>query len=98
MLPERLRASSTSRRSIRASSVASHQHRDGRGRGDELAQDLQPFGSQKPGTKLMPVTLPPGRLRLATSPSTTGSLPVANTIGTVMVAALAASAALTSRQ
>jgi hypothetical protein len=35
---------------------------------------------------------PPGRLRLATRPSLTGSLPIANRIGTVVVAALAASA------
>lgn len=37
-----------------------------------------------------PVTLPPGRLRLATSPAATGSAPVANTIGMVDVAAWAA--------
>ena len=43
--------------------------------------------------KLIPVTLPPGRLRLATSPTRTGSPPVTKTIGTVVVAALAASAA-----
>src|SRR5262249_61126838 len=43
--------------------------------------------------KLTPVTLPPGRLRLATSPSLTGSPPLANTTGTVVVAALAAIAA-----
>ena len=42
---------------------------------------------------LTPVTLPPGRLRLATRPSLTGSSPVAKTIGIVVVAALAASAA-----
>src|SRR5262249_21113526 len=39
------------------------------------------------------VTLPPGRLRLATKPSLTGSPPLANTIGIVVVAALAASTA-----
>ena len=42
--------------------------------------------------KLTPVTLLPGRLRLATRPNATGSPPAANTIGTVVVAALAASA------
>ena len=42
--------------------------------------------------KVTPVTLPPGRLRLVTSPDTTGSLPIAKTIGIVAVAALAASA------
>src|SRR5262245_17477061 len=39
-----------------------------------------------------PVTLPPGRLRLATRPIFTGSLPAVKTIGMVVVAALAASA------
>jgi len=39
-----------------------------------------------------PVTLPPGRGRLATSPSLTGSTPVAKTIGIVVVNAFAASA------
>src|SRR5262249_24880308 len=40
--------------------------------------------------KVTPVTLPPGRLRLATKPVLTGSLPVTNTIGIVMLAAFAA--------
>ena len=44
--------------------------------------------------KLTPVTLPPGRLRLATRPSRTGSIPLTNTIGTVVVAAFAASAVM----
>ena len=38
------------------------------------------------------MTLPPGRLRLATRPSSTGSSPIVNTIGMVVVAALAAMA------
>src|SRR5215470_12550934 len=42
---------------------------------------------------LTPVTLPPGRLRLATRPAPTGSPPLLKTIGIVCVAALAASAA-----
>src|SRR5262249_19680896 len=42
---------------------------------------------------LIPVTLPPGRLRLATRPVWTGSPALLNTIGIVVVAALAASAA-----
>src|SRR5262249_1897457 len=37
-----------------------------------------------------PVTLPPGRLRLATRPILTGSPPLTKTIGIVAVAALAA--------
>src|SRR5262245_7950864 len=40
-----------------------------------------------------PVTLPPGRLRLATRPRSTGSPPVRKTIGMVVVAALAANVA-----
>ena len=42
--------------------------------------------------KLTPVTLAPGRLRLATRPMPTGSPPVVKTIGIVLVAALAANA------
>ena len=40
------------------------------------------------------MTLPPGRLRLVTSPSRTGSPPDSKTIGMVEVAAFAASAQL----
>jgi hypothetical protein len=43
--------------------------------------------------KTTPVTLPPGRFRLATRPSLTGSLPVVNTIGIVVVDDLARIAA-----
>ncbi|MGA7534941.1 MAG: hypothetical protein WBW27_23975 [Pseudolabrys sp.] len=39
---------------------------------------------------LIPVMLPPGRERLATKPSCTGSLLTRKTIGIVVVAALAA--------
>src|SRR5262249_742213 len=60
--------------------------------GYELPQQLQPLGPSVLEKKTTPVTLPPGRLRLATRPSLTGSLPLANTIGTVVVAALAARA------
>jgi hypothetical protein len=42
--------------------------------------------------KLIPVTLPPGRLKLATRPASTGSPPAVKTIGIVVVAALAADA------
>src|SRR5262249_28717353 len=41
---------------------------------------------------LKPVRLPPGRLRLATSPDRTGSAPTPNTIGMLIVAAVAARA------
>ncbi|MFZ0649917.1 MAG: hypothetical protein WAZ97_03390 [Pseudolabrys sp.] len=42
--------------------------------------------------KLTPVILPPGRLRLATMPASTGSVPAEKTIGMVGVAAFAARA------
>jgi hypothetical protein len=42
--------------------------------------------------KFIPVALPPGRLRLATSPNLTGSSLLVNTIGIVAVACLAANA------
>jgi len=40
--------------------------------------------------EVMPVMLPPGLLRAATSPAFTGSPPVVNTMGMVAVASLAA--------
>jgi len=43
--------------------------------------------------KLTPVTFPPGLLRLGTRPSSTGLPPLVNTIGIVVVAALAATTA-----
>ena len=46
--------------------------------------------------KLIPVRLPPGRARLATRPSLTGSSATLKTIGIVVVAALAANAAASS--
>jgi hypothetical protein len=42
--------------------------------------------------RFTPVTLPPGRFRLATRPSPTGSAAIINTIGIVLVAAFAAGA------
>src|SRR6516165_7006118 len=39
--------------------------------------------------EVMPVTLPPGWLKLATRPDRTGSPPISKTIGIVAVAALA---------
>ena len=49
------------------------------------------FGPISMPIMVVPVTLPPGRLRLATSPASTGSPPAVNTIGMELVAALAAS-------
>ena len=51
------------------------------------------FGASSAFNMLTPVRLPPGRFRLATRPSLTGSKPTTNTIGMVVVAALAATAA-----
>ena len=48
------------------------------------------FESTTPENIVTPVTLPPGRLRLSTRPSLTGSAPASNTIGIVAVAAFAA--------
>ena len=48
------------------------------------------FPALSPDSQLIPVTLPSGRLKLVTSPSLTGSDPVTNTIGTVVVAVLTA--------
>jgi hypothetical protein len=50
------------------------------------------FAASTEANWLTPVRLPPGRLKLATTPNSTGSTPVAKTIGIVAVAALAASA------
>jgi hypothetical protein len=44
-------------------------------------------------SELIPVRFPPGRLKLVTSPISTGSVPMPNTTGIEVVAALAASAA-----
>src|SRR5229473_2894892 len=51
------------------------------------------LGSSAALKLLIPVMFPPGRLRLATKPRSTGSPPNVETIGIVAVAALAASAA-----
>ena len=51
------------------------------------------FGATSTVNWVTPVTLPPGRFRLATRPSWTGSPPISKTIGMVVVAAFAASAA-----
>src|SRR5262249_1625205 len=51
------------------------------------------FAPSSTERNVAPVIFPPGRFRLTTSPVSTGSLPIANTIGMVAGAALAASAA-----
>ena len=61
-------------------------------RGTSSRRSSSRFGTSSPMTRLTPVRLPPGRERLATSPSLTGSSGTVNTIGMVVVAALAARA------
>ena len=48
------------------------------------------FATYLRGKSDSPVMFPPGRARLATSPLPTGSLPLAMTIGIVLVVSLAA--------
>ena len=48
------------------------------------------FGTRSTFKVAMPVRLPPGRLRLATRPIATGSVPTEKTMGMVVVAAFAA--------
>ncbi len=48
------------------------------------------FPSVSAPKKVTPVRLPPGRLRLCTSPPAIGSVPLLKTIGIVVVAAFAA--------
>ena len=50
------------------------------------------FAANSLREKIDPVRLPPGRARLATRPSLTGSSPTTKTMGIVVVAALAANA------
>ena len=59
----------------------------------EFMQKTQALRGQQIAEECRPSNFPPGRLRLATSPSLVGSLPMANTIGIDVVARLAASAA-----
>ena len=58
----------------------------------QLTQQSEPLRGELHVEVLTPVALPPGRLRLATRPSATGSEAVLKTIGMLEVAALAASA------
>jgi hypothetical protein len=64
-----------------------------RGFGHQRCSSSIRFGPSSIVICVAPVTLPPGRAILVTSPSCTGSLPVVKTIGIVVVAFFAASAA-----
>jgi hypothetical protein len=79
------------RRSFGSGSICRiDQHGNASGLGHNLLQKPEPFGGEVGQEKLIPVALPPGRLRLATRPIFTGSAPVTKTRGIVAVAALAA--------
>ena len=66
---------------------------DPRNGGDELVQQSPSrFAARSETKKCTPVALPPGRARLATSPSFTGSSVAPKTMGMVAVAAFAARA------
>src|SRR6516165_4965932 len=58
--------------------------------GTNSCNSASPLAPSSPANALKPVRLPPGRLRLATSPNCTGSLAIPNTIGMLVVAALTA--------
>src|SRR5262249_24939317 len=58
--------------------------------GDSSRSTCSRFGPSMLLKNTTPVRLQPGRLRLGTIPALTGSVPAVNTIGIVVVAALAA--------
>jgi len=58
----------------------------------QLVQQLQRFDPSSTPNTVTPVRLPPGRLRLVTSLTSTGSNPIMKTIGIVVVVAFAAGA------
>ena len=61
--------------------------------GNRPCNNCNCFATNLLARKLTPLTLPPGRFMLTTRPNFTGSAPIANTMGMLEVAALAASAA-----
>ncbi len=69
------------------------QHGQSLGGGHHFTQQFQPLCRQFSHRKLIPVRLPPGRARLATSPSFTGSCAMPKTMGIVADVSLAANAA-----
>jgi len=60
---------------------------------NQLGKQLSRLGTSSAAMVLKPVTLPPGRARLATRPIATGSPPLKKTIGIVEVWLFAASTA-----
>ena len=72
------------------------EHGNASGCRHHLTQEFQPLGHQLSRENIVPVRLLPGLARLATRPSLTGSSPTLKTMGIVVVAALAATAAAIS--
>jgi hypothetical protein len=64
--------------------------------GHEPEQEIEPLIPELIVNRVTPVTLPPGRLRVATKPYFTGSTPPSKTMGIVEVAVFAASIELRS--
>src|SRR5262249_19261587 len=82
-----------SRRGLRVGRMGRiDQHGNAGGSRHQLMHESQPLCHSSRLKKLIPVRLPPGRARLATRPSLTGSSPTLNTMGMVVVAALATNA------
>ena len=69
------------------------QHGNAWSLGHQLVQQLQPLRRKLAVNAVTPVTLPPGRLRLATRPVLTGSSPARRRSGSSWLPLLAASAA-----
>jgi hypothetical protein len=67
------------------------QHGNPNGLGHQVVQEPSRLATNSEVKVLMPVALPPGRARLPTKPSLTGSSATPKMIGIVVVAALAAS-------
>src|SRR5262245_42922635 len=93
--PRRRAAASTSRTvdSARTASAGLTSNATRVAMGKRSRRNPSRLAASSAAKKVMPVTFPPGWLRLATRPSPTGSAAVENTIGIVVVAVLAASAA-----
>ena len=82
-------------RDVRIAGV--NKQRDRLAEGSSSRRSSKRFGPRILVKTLTPVRLPPGRLKLSTRPVLTGSAPVTNTIGMVLVAAFAAADAGASR-
>src|SRR5215831_8289525 len=81
-----------SQRSLGSGISRIDEHGHTSGAGHQLTSSSSRFAVTSTLKKLIPVKLPPGRARLATSPSLTGSSATTNTMGIVVVPALAANA------